>query len=129
MKNRSEHKMFMGLGKYLVPIPRVISNKGLEKGVSGAKIRAQLLTEEERKVHHYVVERMSTAKGPITAELISDELGIPLEVVEKAVAKLESLKTFLYRSNGVGINWAYPFSLDDTGHKLTVNTGESFNAA
>lgn len=119
----------MGLGKYLVPIPRVISNKGLEKGVSGAKARAQLLTEEERKVHHYVVERMSTAKEPITAELISDELGIPIEVVEKTVAKLESLKTFLYRKDGVGINWAYPLSLDETGHKLTVNTGESFNAA
>lgn len=121
--------MFMGIGKYVVPIPRVISNKGLEKGVSGAKKRAQLLTEEERKVHHYVVDRMSTAKKPITAELISDELGMPLKVVEEIVDKLEVLKTFLYRSNGEGINWAYPLSLDDTGHKLIVNTGESFNAA
>lgn len=129
MKINPERKMYMGIGKFMVPIPLVISNKGLEKGVSGAKAKAELLSEEERKVHYFVVKKMAGAKEPITAELAGEELGMPLERVEKIIDKLEGLKTFLYRSDGKGINWAYPLSLDDTGHKMTASSGEQFSAA
>ena len=129
MKINQGRKMFMGIGSFMVPIPLVISKRGLEKGVSGAKAKAGLLSEEERRVHHFVVKKMAVANGPITAELISEELGISLEKVGKIIDKLEDLKTFLYRSDGKGINWAYPLSLENTGHKMTVSTGEEFSAA
>lgn len=129
MEINVKRKMFMGIGKFMVPIPLMISNRGLKKGVSGAKAKARLLSEDERKVHHFVVKVMATAKEPITAELISQELGLSLETVEKIIDKLESLKTFLYRSGGKEINWAYPLSLDNTGHEMTGSTGEKFSAA
>ena len=59
---------------------------------------------------------------------VSNALGI-INPVEKIIDKLESLKTFLYRSDGKGINWAYPLSLENTGHRMTVSTGEEFSAA
>jgi hypothetical protein len=129
MKINPDRKMFMGIGKFMVPIPLVISNKGLEKGVSGVRAKAGLLSEEERRIHHFIVKKMAVAKEPITAELISEELGISLEKVGEIIDKLEDLKTFLYRSDGSGINWAYPHSLENTGHRMTVSTGEEFSAA
>jgi len=129
MKNSPERKMYMGIGRFLIPIPLVLSNIGLEKGEAGAKAKAGLLSEEERKVHYFVVKKMAVAKEPITAELVGEELDMPLERVEKTIDKLESLKTFLYRSDGKGINWAYPLSLENTGHRMTVSTGEEFSAA
>jgi hypothetical protein len=129
MKTNQDRKMFMGIGKFMLPIPLMISNRGLEKGVSGAKAKAGLLSEEERRVHYFVVKKMAVAREPITAELISEELGISLEKVEKIIDKLEGLKTFMYRSDGKGINWAYPLSLENTGHRMTVSTGEEFSAA
>ena len=129
MKIDLDRRMYMGIGRFMVPIPQVISNKGLEKGISGAKAKAGFLTEEERRVHHFVVKKMAVAKEPITAELISEELGITLETAEKTIEKLEDLKTFLYRRDGRGVNWAYPLSLEDTGHRMSVSSGESFNAA
>jgi hypothetical protein len=129
MKTNTERKMYMGASRFMIPIPLVISNKGLGKGVSGARAKAGALTEEERRVHHFVVKKMAVAREPITAELISEELGIPLETVKKNIEKLERLKTFLYRSDGKGINWAYPLSLENTGHRMTVSTGEEFSAA
>jgi hypothetical protein len=129
MEINVKRKMFMGIWKFMVPIPLMISNRGLKKGVSGAKAKARLLSEDERKVHHFVVKVMATAKEPITAELISQELGLSLETVEKIIDKLESLKTFLYRSGGKEINWAYPLSLDNTGHEMIASTGEQFSAA
>ena len=129
MKNNADRKMYMGVGRFMIPIPRMISNRGLEKGVAGAKAKAELLSEEERKVHYFVVKKMAVAKEPITAELVGEELGMPFERVEKTIDKLESLKTFLYRSGGKGINWAYPLSLDNTGHEMIASTGEQFSAA
>ena len=129
MKTGQDRRMYMGIGKFLVPIPLVISNKGLEKGVSGARAKAELLSEEERSIHHFVVRKMAVASEPISAASVSEELDIPLEAVEKAIYKLEVLKTFLYRSDGHGINWAYPLSLEDTGHKMIASTGEQFSAA
>jgi len=129
MKNNPDRKMYMGVGRFMIPIPQVISNRGLEKGVSGAKEKSGLLSEEERKVHHFVVKKMGVAKEPITAELVSEKLGMPISKVEKIISKLEGLKTFLYRSDGTGINWAYPLSLENTGHRMTVSTGEEFSAA
>ena len=129
MKADYDRKMYMGIGKFMIPIPLVVSNKGLEKGVSGAKAKEQLLSGDEQRIHHFLVKHMAAAKEPISAELISEELGISLEEAEKAIDKLEVLKTFLYRSDGRGINWAYPLSLEDTGHNMTASTGERFSAA
>ena len=122
-------KMYMGIGKFMVPIPLVISNSGLKKGISGAETKAQCLSEEERRVHHFVVRKMASVDEPIIAEQVAEETDLPLDEVERAIDKLETLKTFLYRCDGKGIDWAYPLSLDDTGHRMKVDTGEQFNAA
>jgi len=129
MKTNMDRKMFMGIGRFMIPIPQIVSKRGLDKGASGARAKAELLSEEERQVHCFVVKKMAVAKEPITAELVSEELGIEVNRVEEIIDKLEGLKTFLYRSDGKGINWAYPLSLDNTGHEITASTGERFFAA
>ena len=121
--------MLMGIGKFMVPIPQVIASKGLEKGVSGARAKADLLSPEERKIHHFIVSRMTETKTPLTAEQVGKELDVPIDRVETTINKLEELKTFLYRSDGKGINWAYPLSLEDTGHQMTDSMGKQFFAA
>ena len=129
MKTNQDRKMLMGIGRFMIPIPQVISNRGLEKGASGARAKAELLSEEERQAHYFVVKKMAVAKEPITAELVSEELGIEVNRVEEIIDKLEGMKTFLYRSDSKGITWAYPLSLDNTGHEISASTGERFFAA
>ena len=129
MNTNQDRKMLMGIGRFMIPIPQVISNRGLEKGASGARAKAELLSEEERQVHYFVVKKMAVAKEPITAELVSEELGIEVNRVEEIIDKLEGMKTFLYRSDSKGITWAYPLSLDNTGHEISASTGERFFAA
>ncbi len=129
MRITMKRKMLMGIGSFMISIPRIVTARGLQKGVSGAKRKADHLSAEERKIHHYIVGKMAVVKEPITAELVGEELGIEVKMVEKTIDKLEGLKTFLYRSDGQGINWAYPLSLEDTGHKMISSTGERFFAA
>ena len=129
MRIRVKRKMLMGIGGFMIPIPRMIAAKGLEKGVSGGKAKAARLLADERKVHHFIVRKMAVVTEPITARLVSEELGLELGMVENTIDKLEEMKTFLYRSDGLGIDWAYPLSLDNTGHRMTASTGERFFAA
>ncbi|MFC1488666.1 hypothetical protein ACFL6B_02340 [Thermodesulfobacteriota bacterium] len=129
MKTDIKRKMYMGIWRFMLPLPLAISSKGVKRSVSGAKTKADLLSKEERKVHHFIVKQMAIAKESITTEFIGEKLNISLNRVKDIVDKLEAMKTFCYRFDSQGINWAYPLSLENTGHKITVSTGEQFFAA
>jgi len=129
MRNDLKHKLFMGFRGFLMRIPPLLSEKGARKGEKGAKANADSLSQEERRVHHFVVMKMAVAKDPITADLISSELEMPNDQVTEILNKLERLKTFIYRSDGNGIDWAYPLSLENTGFRMTASSGEQFFAA
>jgi hypothetical protein len=129
MKNDLKHKLYMGFRGFMMRIPPFLSDKGARKGEKGAKANADSLSNEERRVHHFIVKKMAVVKAPITAELIAGEMGMPSDQVNIIVNKLENLKTFIYRSDGKGINWAYPFTLENTGFRMTASSGEQFFAA
>ncbi|MFC1524434.1 hypothetical protein ACFL6N_06545 [Thermodesulfobacteriota bacterium] len=129
MNTDLKRKMLMGIGEFMVPVPQMIASTGLKKGVAGAGAKAELLSPEERKIHLFIVGRMTESKIPLTAKQVAADLDLPVDVVEAVIEKLEGLKTFLYRSDGKVINWAYPISREDTGHKMTDSTGEQFFAA
>jgi len=129
MQNDLKHKLYMGFRGLMMRIPPLISDKGARKGEKGAKANAASLSNEERRVHHFIVRKMAVAKEPITSELIASELEMPNDRVFEIINKLEDLKTFIYRSDGKGINWAYPLSLENTGFRMTASSGERFFAA
>jgi len=129
MQNDLKHKLYMGFRGLMMRIPPLISDKGARKGEKGAKANAASLSNEERRVHHFIVRKMAVAKEPITSELIASELEMPNDRVFEIINKLEDLKTFIYRSDGKGINWAYPLSLENTGFRMTASSGEQFFAA
>jgi hypothetical protein len=110
-------------------VPPVLSGIGANRTAEETRKNAALLSAEERKVHHFIVRKMASIKEPITAELIANDLGMCNNRVHEIINKLESLKTFIYRSDGKAINWAYPLSLDNTGFKMTASSGEQFWAA
>ena len=129
MKNELKHKLYMGFRGFMMRIPPLLSNKGAKKGENSAKANADCLSREERSVHHFIVMKMAVVKDPITTELIANELGMPNDQVRQIINKLENLKTFIYRDDGKGINWAYPLSLENTGFRMTGSSGEQFFAA
>ena len=129
MTSGFKHRLYMGFRGLMVKVPPLLSERGARKGRQGAKANAERLTAEERRVHHFIVKKMAVVKDPITTELIAEALQMPMDQVDQIVNKLESLKTFIYRENGRGINWAYPLSLDNTGFRMTASSGEQFFAA
>ncbi len=129
MINDLKHKLYLGFRGVMMQIPTLLSDKGAKKGEKGAKAHANCLSKEERWVHHFIVMKMAVVKNPITTALIANELGMPNDQVLQIINKLENLKTFIYRDDGKGINWAYPLSLENTGFRMTASSGEQFFAA
>jgi len=129
MRNGLKHKLCVGFRGFMMRIPPVLSEKGAKRGEKGAKANADCLSEDERRVHHFIVMKMAVVNDPITAELVAYELGMPNDRVFEIIDKLENLKTFIFRSDGIGINWAYPLSLENTGFRMTASSGEQFSAA
>ena len=124
-----QHKMYLGLRGWMIPIPRLVSAPGAKKSAASAKAQGNRLSSEERRVHHQVVRQMARAQNPLTADDLVDALDLPPDQVNASVARLEAMKTFIYREDARGINWAYPLAFDDTGHHITADTGERFFAA
>ena len=129
MENDLKHKLYVGFRGFMMRIPPLLAAKGSKKGEKGAKANAGHLSKEERRVHHFIVMKMAVVKNPITADLIANELGISNDQGNEIINKLENLKTFIFRGDGKGINWAYPLSLENTGFKITASSGEQFFAA
>lgn len=129
MENDLKQKLHMSFGGFMMRIPPLLSEKGARKGEDGARANAASLSDEERSVHHFIVKKMAVVDTPVTAGLIAGELGMPEVQVFGILNKLESLKTFIYRSDGKGINWAYPLSLENTGFRIAASSGERFFAA
>ena len=129
MTVKPKRKVFVGVSRFMLPVPQALSAFGLRKAVSGARAKARRLSAEERRIHHFVVRETAVAREPVTPELIGRRLELPVERVAAAVDRLEAMLTFFYRENGEGIDWAYPFSLEDTGHAITTDTGDRFFAA
>jgi hypothetical protein len=129
MKNDLKHKLYVGFRGFMMRIPPRLAAKGSKKGEKSAKANADRLSKEERRVHHFIVMKMAVVKDPITAEVIANELRMPNDQVHEIINKLENLKTFIYRGDGKGINWAYPLSLENTGFRMTASSGEQFFAA
>ena len=129
MKNDLKHKLYIGFRGFMMRVPPLLSDKGAKKGEKGAKANADCLSRDERSVHHFIVMKMAVVKDPITTESIANEMGMPKDRVHQIINKLENLKTFIYRDDGKGINWAYPLSLENTGFRMAASSGEQFFAA
>jgi len=66
---------------------------------------------------------------PLTPEFIARELSLPLDRVILILDELEAHMTFLFRSEGRAVTWAYPVTVERTPHRVTFSSGEQIYAA
>lgn len=129
MKADSKRKVFIGTGRFMLPLPLALIKKAIRDMADAICETTVDVSEEERSLHRFVVKTMTETNEPVTSEHIAAKLDMPLDRVRQIVDKLEGMKVFFYRYNSQGINWAYPVTAEDVIHKMTFNTGEQCYAA
>jgi hypothetical protein len=76
-----------------------------------------------------VVRELPRIGKPLSPELISAELNLPLSKTVEILDELEKNLFFLVRNEHGEVTWAFPVTADKTPHRMTFSTGERLNAA
>ena len=129
MKVDLKRKAFMGIWRFMIPLPQFMIKIDVNNMANAICRKSADVSDEERKVHYFVVKSLSDTNEPVAPEYIADQLGIPIDRVAAIVDKRAPMKTYFYRYDCPGINWAYPVTAEDSGHKVTFNAGAQLNAA
>ncbi len=124
-------RVMLGLWKYMLSLPPFLMD--MKKQLSRTKTRFEaamgFMTDDHRRVHHFVVRELPFAGKPLTPEFLSGKLGLPKDRVVSILNDLEQHMTFLFRNKQGAVTWAYPVTVDKTPHHLTFSTGERVYAA
>ena len=121
--------VLIGQGNEIKGIPQDDWENSLSAVQQHIKSRLGFMSEEHHLVRNFVVKELPNAGEPLSPEIISQELKLPVSRVVIILEELEKQLTFLFRNRQGAVTWAYPVTVDRTPHHITFNTGEQIYAA
>ena len=122
-------KVHRGFWRHMLPLPAALLEKGAEKSRQKIKEELSFMTEEHRRIHHFIVRELPSHGKPMGPDLIAGEVKIPQERVIVSLQELEEHMTFLFRNDKGAVVWAYPVTVEQTPHQMTFSSGEKIYAA
>jgi hypothetical protein len=125
----SDNPLLLGVWRYLLPVPSVLWNGKVS--ANGRNMAAELafMTPDHHRVRNYAVLELPRRARPLEPEDFAGALDLPLDRVVEILDELEAHLTFVYRTNGRAVDWAYPVSTGPTPHHVAFSTGERIDAA
>ncbi len=121
--------VLIGRGRAISRIPQAEWEEELKSAPGVISKRLNFMSDEHHQVRNFVVRELPRMDQPIAVSTISDALGIPLQRTMSIVSDLERNLFFLVRHGGKEVSWAFPVTVEQTGHHLTFSTGERLEAA
>lgn len=116
--------ILLGLGRWMIPIPHMVWQRAVRANAGKSRSALQFMTPDHHRVRDLAVDRLFRTGEALSPEDISGSLNLPLPRVGEIVDDLERHLTFLYRSAGPDVTWAYPVTVDRTPHRATAASGE-----
>ena len=122
-------KILLGVRRSMLPVPWWLFRQVIPLEVRKTKRKLGGLSEEQRRLHHFVVRELPRYGKPMPPDFISSELKIDLNRVVEILDDLERRLIFLFRCGGREVVWAYPVTAEPTQHRIDFSSGEKFWAA
>ncbi len=117
--------IFLGLGRWMIPIPRMIWHQAMRANARKIPDRLRFMTPEHHRVRDFTVERLLRTGTPLPPDEIAQSLQLPANRVSEILDDLERHLMFLFRSSGHAVTWAYPVTVEQTPHRAAASTGEA----
>lgn len=121
--------ILVGRGTTVTEVPRRDWEEELRSAPERIAKRLDFMSPEHHAVRKFVVREMPGRGRALSIEEIALGLGLPAARVSVIVRDLEEHLFFLARPDRHEISWAFPVTVDETGHHLTFSTGERLDAA
>ena len=124
-----ENRPLLGLGRYMIPIPRFLWRREVARKVPAIERRLTFMSGDHHRVRDFVVRELPRVGEPLALELIAKELSLPATRTKEILDELETRLVFLFRNDEGAVAWAYPVTADPTPHHAAFSTGERLDAA
>ena len=113
----------------MLRVPAAIWKRNVRSEARGIATRLEFMGPEHHQIRNFVVTELARTQQPLSPDLIGDKVGFAAEQVREILETLEARLTFLYRTDGHDVDWAYPVTAEETPHRVTFDNGERFFAA
>ena len=124
-----KENVLLSAGQMITEIPRKTWEQHLEQAPKDISKTLSFMTDAHHLIRNFVVRELPSAGKPLSPELISAELNLPLSKTIEIIDELEKNLFFLVRNQQGDVRWAFPVTVDKTPHRMTFSTGERINAA
>jgi len=121
--------VLIGRGDAISAIPREDWEHELSSAPEHIARRLEFMSHEHHLVRNFVVRELPRLGRPVPLADISHALHLTRERTESIVEDLEKNLFFLVRGDSAEVSWAFPVTVDETGHHLVFSTGERLDAA
>lgn len=125
----NEDTILIGRGTDLFRIPRSTWENQLADAPQRIGSRLDFMSEDHHAVRNYAVRELPRVAAPLSPTTISQALGIPLSKTLEILTELERRLFFLVRNPKGDVSWAFPVTVETTGHSLVFSSGERLDAA
>jgi hypothetical protein len=119
-----EETVLAGRGTGFERIPRAEWEAELASAPESIAARLEFMTPEHHLVRNFVVSELPRRGRPLPVREIAGALGLPIAHTRVLVEDLEGHRFFLVRGDTGAVAWAFPVTVEDTGHGLVFSTGE-----
>jgi len=79
---------------------------------------------DHHRIRNLVVTELARTQQPLGVDLIAERLGVEPERVAEILDELDERLTFVHRRDGTNVDWAYPVTVEETPHRITLDSGE-----
>ena len=121
--------VLIGRGDTISRIPQADWEQELRSAPEGISQRLAFMSNEHHLVRNFVVQELPRLGRSVSLSAISHALGISRTRTSAIVEDLERNLFFLVRAGGEKVSWAFPVTVEETGHQLVFSTGERLDAA
>ena len=121
--------VLIGRGDTISSIPQTDWEQEVNSAPEQISQRLAFMSHEHHLVRNFVVRELPRLGRPITLRAISRALRISRTRTSTIVEDLERNLFFLVRQGGKEVSWAFPVTVENTGHSLVFSTGERLDAA
>lgn len=121
--------MLVRLKRFDVRVPKILWRRVVEAEARRGGSRVAWFTEDHHRVRDFVVTEIARTGAPVRLGQITAACGIDEHRTTRVVEELEEGLTFLFRTGGDAVDWAYPVTAQQTPHRVRLDSGERFFAA
>ena len=113
-----EDQVLIGRGADIVKVPGDHWKGHVAAATERISARLAFMTEEHHLVRRFSVKEIAGKSRPLSEAEISRQTGLPRPRVHQLLNELEARLFFLARDSTGRVTWAYPFTSDQTSHRV-----------